>query len=234
MTGAALFLSVTNAVLSVVIVLGLLYHRRARACALLPVYLGLGVLFRALVWCWPDRFYVWSFWFASDLLHTVVRLGLAVELAWRVFRVLPNGYARVMRLQALVLAGTAVAILLAPAPNAQSLTDVYYYGSQLGLQSTYASAWLFAVVLAVIFYHGVPTEQLHRDVAAGFVLWCLVAGCRAQLEFFDAYVPGVGSAASSLAYPVVLLAWAIAAWKPDAPTLLSRDNLLLLRPWRTA
>ena len=224
MSGFALCHSLANGVLALLVVTGIVARGRWGACRMLPLHLGLGILLRIPVWLWPERFYQWDYWFFTECAQVATRLALAAELAGRALRALPRGLDRAHGLQLVVLLGTLAALVVAPGPEH---SHAYYMGSLVAAQATYASAWLFVAFLGVVWYHGIPTEQLHRDVALGFTVWALVAGISPHLPEF-AGLQFVGA----LIYPAVLLAWARTAWAPDAPTALSPASLAVLRPWR--
>lgn len=229
MSSFTLFLSLLNGLLSLVVVAGLLSRGRSPACRLLPVYLVAGVAMRAPYWFWPERFYQWDYWFLTQCVHTALRLALAAELARRALAALPRGLERARLAQLLILLGTLAALVVAPRPEA---AHAYYFGALLAGQATYAGGWLFVAFLATVWYHRIPTDRLHRDVALGFALWALVAGISPYLEEIDGVVGLCNQLVASLVYPGVLMAWARTAWVPDAQTALSPASLAALRPWR--
>jgi hypothetical protein len=238
MSAVALLLSVINAALCLLVLAGLIARQRVGACKFLVLYLVAGAALRVPVWLWPQHFYTWAYWFVTDVIETALELAIALELAWRIFGRLPNGLARSRRLHALLALATltsfcwALPALLGHVPGSDE-----YYAAAVTLVSriTYGCAWFFAALLGLVFYHAVPTERLHRDVAGGFILWCVVFAWREELV---AMTDGGTTLRSfveigiSCIYSFVLVAWTATAWRRDRSTLLSPATIAFLRPWR--
>lgn len=226
----AVALSLVNAGLAGFAAAGIVARRRLGAGALFFAYLVLAAVVRIPVWLAPGRFYAWWYWAATDAVQAVVGAACAWELAGRAFACLPRARRRAWCAQAGVAAAAAAAVA-----SAHASAPVGAYGVALAVgNGLYGRGWLFAVFLFVARYHRIPLDPFHRDVAAGFVVWSLVAGLGQQLAPLDGAVGVCRQVVASLLYPALLTAWAWAAWRPDGATRLSSPALTVLRPWRAA
>lgn len=229
MTPLHLALSIANAMLASVAIAGLVARRRVGACTAFPAYLAVVVLGRLALWTWPAQLYGWRYWLATDLLQAVLGFAIALEFTHRAFVALPAARARALRVQIVIAAAAGLAFVWTPIDWNGSLGEL---ATVLVGRLAYARAWLFAGGLAVAYYHRVPLDRIHRDIAGGFVVWSLLMACNAQLEPLDGYLQVTRQTVASLVYPGVLLAWAAAAWARDEETAFPRELLLQLRPWR--
>lgn len=228
MAPTVLAISVLNGTLAALVVAGLFLRGRARACVFFPAYLGVGVAARLAVWTWPEL-YTWNYWLATELLQSALGFGVAVEFARRAFSALPAGRARALRVQLLLAAAAGLLLLLIPLAPADTHTR---HWQELLARLAHARAWVFAGGLAVAYYHGVPLDRIHREIAAGFVVWSLIMAGNAQLGQLDGLLQVTRQTIASLVYPGVLMAWLWAAWAPEEETTLSPRAIASLRPWR--
>jgi hypothetical protein len=228
----SLSLSVLNACLAALALAGLIARRRTAASVVLPVYLALLVVERPPMWFWPETFYTWSYWLFTDLLEAALRFALAIELLRLVLGRLPMSR-KVAGSVTLAIVGAALLLtLLAPELSAGPPEWIYFQAAQWAWGATFVGGWLFAALLLLALWYGVPLDPLHRDVASGLVLWALLQAFGPDLAPLD---PILGrQTLQRVVYSGMLLAWVRAAWSLDAPTPLGPAAQRLLQPWRTA
>jgi hypothetical protein len=88
----AVALGVEAALLAVM--LGLVVRGRWRASWFFASYVLVVLAGNVLVTWWPASFYTPGFWMAKQLVYDAVKLGLALELAWRTFSAFPGASRR--------------------------------------------------------------------------------------------------------------------------------------------
>lgn len=231
MHGADLVSSILNAGLSAAVLVGLLSRARVPAARFFTAYVTYGLVMRVCTWAAPGVFYTFGAWVVTDALHIALRIGVACELLWSCYGRLPGG-ARAARV--LLVAIVALALLAACLPpDAAPLEAGPYYPLWLRLtQAGYAIGLGFVAVLVLAVRHGLPLDPLHRAIAAGMTVFCVLQALRPLVASLDAWLPLGRSAAMKIGYPLILLVWARAAWRLDEGTALSPEALRLLQPWR--
>lgn len=218
---------VLNLLLAGMALAGMVTRRRIAACVSFPVHLSTDIVGRVLVLVWPDRFWTWDFVFWTDAVQVAVRAAIVLELTYKVFRPLPEGLQHVRLMLALVLTGMVLAFLVYP-PRATNAFE----GTLVLQQVSYGVAFLFIAFLLVTWYHGVPLDPLHRDIACGFgALNFVLAFATALSEYDPAYDWGRYFIIKT-AYPFLLAGWCVSAWRPDTPSRLSPRTMRILQPWR--
>lgn len=216
--------SIASATLAALALVGLIVRGKLGACVLFPVYLVVAALGYALILLAPGHFWNWTFMAATDAIQTALRLGIAFEIAFKALRALPRGLRYIRRVFLGVCLLTAVAVL------SFGLMPVDAFGwTMLFGRVTYGTAVLFTVFLLVVWRYGVPTDPLHRAIAAGFAL------ASALLAFAPAFSIDTEWGRFFLTktvYPFVLLLWVIAAWRRDSLAGMTPEAVAILWPWR--
>lgn len=216
--------SILSAVLAAATLVGLFVRGKVRACVLFPVYLASAALGHAVLVVFPALLWNWGFWASTDVVQTVLRLGIAFEVAIRTFRPLPRG-SRHIRLLFFVI---TLAILVAVVVYPREVTDAFELTLVVG-RISYGVAVMFTVFLLVVWYYGVPIDPLHRVVAAGFAV---ASALLAFAHVFTADYEWGRSLLTKTAYPIVLAVWAVSAWRRDSFAGLSPRSVGILWPWR--
>lgn len=232
MRPAALLLSGVNATLALLVLLGLARRGRLGASRVLPAYLLVLALERVPVWLWPERFYTWPYWLATELLEATLRFALALDLLRLIFRNLPAGRARSG--EAVLLVVSCSLFPIAAAAGHLGFGDLAFYdASRLAAWATFAGGLIFASVLVLGLWYALPLDPLHRDVCAGLALWALLQAFPGDLSVLD-QVLGLGrEALQRLVYLGMMVAWVRAAWTRESMAL-SPAAQRVLQPWRLA
>ena len=105
------------------LLVGLVARGRVRLCWSFAAYALAILLGNSLVTFWPDRFYTPEFWVLKQGVYDILKMAVALELAWRAFAVFP-GALRTGRLALLALLVVSTVALAALTPS-----------------STYADLW---------------------------------------------------------------------------------------------
>lgn len=213
--------------LATAVLVGLLVTARVRACVSFAVYVVSAVVTRVLILTWPGRFFTWDFVFWSDAVQTGLRAAIALEISYKVFRPLPGGFARIRLMFMLVVGAMAIAFWIAP-PQASNAFEWTFVLQQV----SYGVAFLFGAFLLVTWYHCVPLDRLHLDIAAGFSVLNMVLAFTRALAQLEPDTDWGRNLVIKSAYPLLLAAWCLSAWRRDAPTKLSPASLRRLQPWR--
>ncbi len=209
--------------LAVILVLltGLAVRRRVRLCWTFPLYLGTIALADLLMLAWPEQFRWQWFWLGKELVITVLRFGLALELTYRIVRAFPTARATVrgvllgvlLLTLAIVFAGTGD---LAPAEGTSILGPLISRVQPLVLSG---SIWLLTGIAGVILWYRLPVHPLHKAILVGLVPYLLIFTVSLNLiESRGWEVSVFVSSFSALTWLVVLGSWAVVAWRrSDVP-----------------
>ncbi len=224
MSASDQFASAAALALSAIALAGLVVRGKLGICLLFPVYLLSAALGHAALLAFPKSLWNWQFWAVTDVAQTALRLGIALEVAIKTFRPLPGASRRVHFYIVFTISACATCVLLFP----RQAADAYELALVVGWVS-YGVAALFTGFLLIVLFYGVPIDPLHRAIAVGFAL------ASAMLAFAHT-IPAVdhwGRAwLTKAAYPLVLAAWAVSAWRRDTWRGLSPTAVGMLWPWR--
>lgn len=215
-----------SAALAGVALAGLVRRRHVRGAFSFACYLASVSSSLTLPLLFPSL-WSWTFVVATDGLQRLLALLTAVELALNAQRAMPIGRKYVRRLFAAIVMTTLIGLALTfemPRNPAE--------WTLIGERVSYGTGFLFAgfLIFAGLFY--VPLDPLHREVALGFVLVSFLAAFRHALTELDP-VFGLGrDFVSKVAYPLIVMAWARAAWRRERPSAMSSEVQDKLHPWR--
>ncbi len=216
--------SIASLTLATLALLGLVVRGKLGACLLFPVYLAVAALGYALILVAPERFWNWTFMAVTDAVQTALRVGIALEIAYRALRALPLGLRYIRR----VFVGVCVLTVLAVLSFGVIPVDAFGWTMLLG-RVTYGTAVLFTAFLLVVWRYGVPVDPLHRAIAAGFAL---ASAMLAFAPVFSVDAEWGRFLLTKTAYPLVLLLWTVAAWRRDSLVGMSPQAVAILWPWR--
>ncbi len=104
----------------VAIALGLALRGRWQLCWAFAAYIPVALVGNIMVTWWPERFHVYWFWMGKQIAYDVLKLGIALEVAWRAFRIFPGARAIVRRVLLLILVVTTAMVLATPLDSSGS------------------------------------------------------------------------------------------------------------------
>ncbi len=226
-------LVVTNLLLLATLA-GLLVRRRIRLAYVFPAYLVAIVVLSSLTGLWPARFHTWSFYWFKEAVYSVLKVGVAVELAIRVFQAFPRAR-RVARALLLLVLGITVVAAWAASPEGAPPGQAGWAELVLALNPRInnGTAWLFGALFALILYHRLPLHPLHKAISFGFMAYLLFLSFGLDLVKRSEFAHRtMVSYASSIGYTLVAGFWARAAWRRDPRPPVASDVVSRLQPWR--
>lgn len=213
-----------------VLLAGLLWHRRDRLCRSFFYYALAVFVGDRLIVTWPGRFDTAPFWLFKEALYWVLKLAIATEIGLLTFARLP----RARHALSLLVAGLAtVALLVQLLPASAKPGDEIAWVS---VASPRGQASLLVLLLAVVLitaqYYRAPIHPFHRSLLVGFALY-LVAYTVALTILREMGAPGYRyfQALDATAYNATVGVWVWAAWR-RAPEL--SPGARILQPWAAA
>jgi hypothetical protein len=189
---------------------GMVWRARVRQCLAFGAYVIAALLGNSLVWLWPSRFYTPEFWVLKQGVYDILKAAIALELAWRAFRVFP-GALRTARLVFLVLLGLSGAALAFPARPAYAV--VWEWQPAVAT----AGLWLLTATALMVVWYQLPLSTWQRAIMVGLAVYLLVFVT--LLSLLKSRGWGLGTfvaTAEATAYLALVASWAWLAWRRDA------------------
>jgi hypothetical protein len=210
---SGLQLAVAHAVKLVLVLMlaGLLRRGRVRLCWSFAAYALAILVGNSLVSLWPDRFYNPPFWVLKQGVYDLLKMAVALELAWRAFAAFP-GAMRTARAVLLALLATSTLVLGALNPPSSYLT---LWEWQPGTAT--AAVWLLTATALLVVWYQVPLHPWPRAIMLGLAPYLLVFVAALDLlrrHGWESFSEGAGLL-DSLAYLSLVVFWAWAAWRRD-------------------
>jgi len=195
----------------VAVLAGLVVRRRVRQCWSFAAYALAILVGNSLVSFWPERFYTPSFWVLKQGLYDILKMAIALELAWRAFEAFP-GARRTARLALLVLLGASTLALAV-------LTPLSSYATLWEWEPGTAAAalWLLTGTALLVVWYQVPVHEWQRAIMLGLAPYQLVFVTALDLlrrHGWAALRTGAGIL-DGAAYLTLLLFWTWAVWRRD-------------------
>jgi hypothetical protein len=210
MTGEQLLLAWVSMAALVATLAGLFAKRRLQQCLSFGVYAGVLVGCEMLVLLFPERFYKATFWMAKQTVYDVLKVAVALELAYRVVRAFP-GATRTARLSVLALLAISTAVIVG-GPSAGGYVTVAEWQPRI----VFGVVSLFTLTALVVLWYNLPVLSWHRALLMGFSAYLLVF--TVVLNVLRTRGWGVVSWLSLLdgvAFLGLSIWWAVMAWAPE-------------------
>src|SRR5262249_4486389 len=138
-------------------------------------YLLLILTCNSLSTFWPETFYTQWFWILKQGLYDAMKMGIAAELAFRVFQAFPTAQATARRVLFALLAGTALSVVRVPhigggdSPNAYGAAAMEWEPRVLT-----GTIWLLNGLALLVIWYRAPLHAYHKAILLGFVPYLLV------------------------------------------------------------
>lgn len=197
----------------VALLAGMVVRGRLGLCWAFSLYVVAILTGNTLVSLAPQRFFTPSFWTIKQGVYDLLKVAIALELAWRSFAAFPSAWrtARVVLL-GLLAASTLAAGWLTP----RSYDSLWVW--QPGMLT--ASVWLLAATALLVVFYQVPVGEWQRAIMLGFAPYLLVfVTLLSVLERHGWAVRNQVSVANALAYLALVLFWTRAAWRREGEAL---------------
>lgn len=191
-------------------IVGLLVRRRASVCWSFLAYLVAILVGNSLSSFWPERFYTQSFYILKQSVYNVLKLCLAAELTYRVFRAFPGALARARVVLAPLVAFTAVGII--SVPTGTDFVDIvtrYHPQIQTGV------IWLLSATAVLAVWYNLPLNPLHRSILLGLSSYLILFATLGNIlrSFGFERLREMINLADGYAYVALVAWWALMAWR---------------------
>ena len=205
---------------------GIVARHRARLCWSFVAYLAVILVGNSLVSFWPDRFFAGWFWMLQQALYDALKMGIAVELAYRTFQAFPRAQTTARRVLFMLLLGTSLAVIGVPRDSSYPAVFV-----ELEPRVLTGTIWLLNGLALLVIWYRVPLRAYHKAILLGFVPYLLVFTTLLRLlQHYGWQVLPVVQSAEPAAYMLLVSWWAYAAWQPEAAPDLSPAATRALQP----
>ena len=214
MTAVQFLLGASGTLAVCVTLAGVIARGRYREWWFFSFYLSLVSVYALLVAASPERYRTPALWMANENIVNLLRLGMALELAYRTFRDFPGAMARV-RAASLAVIGVTLVVLLAATPP--QLDYVTFIG-QVHPRVLNGSVWLFTAIAALVLWYRLPVRPFHKKVLQSYLPYLLVFTVAMNALGALGWERGLAiNYLNQVAYLTLTAFWAWAAWQPVAP-----------------
>ncbi len=169
MTGYQQLVAAAVNVCMILCLFGLVRTGRWKCSYCFTVYVvGIVVLEPLQTW-YPSRFHVWTYWLAKQSLYEALRVGIALELAYRAFRWFP-GAKRPASLLVLAVLGT-MGFGISTVDNRG---DVRIFLLSVFAHLSLGTLWLMGVTWVIVWRYAVLLYPFHRGLLASIAPYVAV------------------------------------------------------------
>jgi hypothetical protein len=209
---------------------GIVVRDRVRYCASFTAYLAAVFTGEMLVIASPALFFTPKSWMVREVIYSLIRVGVAAQLAATVFAAFPGAKARARRVLFLTLIVTASMMIGMPAAFTYKAVAMDWLPRVMT-----GTVWLMTGIALLVVYYRVPLDPFHKAILTGFVpydLVCVTLADLMQRHGFQGFV-AYGNVIQPPAYFLLLAYFARESWRRDAvPATVSPALLEMLHPWR--
>ena len=192
---------------------GMLVRGRVGLCWAFFCYVLAILVGNSLVTLAPQRFFNHSFWVLKQGVYDLLKMAVAIELAWRAFAVFPGAW-RTARVVLLGVAGVGALSLAWLTPRSYETLWEWQPGAVT------ATVWLLTATALLVVFYQVPIGNWQRAIMLGLAPYLLVFVTAMSLLRRHGWAARDGaSLLDALGYLGVVLFWTWAAWRKDAPRL---------------
>jgi hypothetical protein len=219
--GAADAIRWAGPLLALATLAGLVARRRLGVCYAFAPYLGAILLSDLLMALWPHRFYWQWFWVGKELVITLLRFAVALELAYHTFRAFPGALAAARAVIRAVLLVTLVVVLAGTGSSEAPVSDTPLSPFIVELQPRILNGaiWLFTAIAALVLWYRLPVHPFHKAILTGLVPYLLIF--TVSLKLIESHGWAINARVNylhSAAFVLLLAYWTYAAWRrSEAP-----------------
>jgi hypothetical protein len=194
-----------------VLLAGMLWRGQVRHCWAFAAYVVAALLGNTLVSLWPERFLNEVFWMVKQVVYDVLKVAIALELAWRSFRAFPGARRTAQRVLLALLVASTLSIAWLSSPP--SFETVWEWQPPVST----AALWLLTATALMVVWYQVPVHGWQRAIMLGLAPYLLVfVSLLGLLELRGWVVAGdFVDMTETLAYLVLVTFWAWAAWRRE-------------------
>jgi hypothetical protein len=192
---------------------GMVLRGRLGLCWTFGLYVVAILVGNTLVTLAPQRFFNDSFWMLKQGAYDVLKVAIAIELAWRAFAAFPGAWRTARVVLLLIVAASSLWLAWLTPRSYQTLWEW-----QPSLVT--ASVWLLTATALLVVYYQVPIREWQRAIMLGFAPYLLVfVTLLGLLRRHGWALLQQISLVDQLAYLGLVLFWTWAAWRRDVPGL---------------
>jgi hypothetical protein len=211
------------------IIVGLMLRRRVGMCWSFFAYLVAILAGNTLSSVWPDRFNTQSFYLLKSTVYNILKLCVAAELSYRVFRAFPGALARARTVLAPLIALVAIGII--SVPHGTDYADIV---TRYNPQVQTGVIWLFSATAVLAVWFNIPLHFFHRAVLLGFSSYLIVFATLYNIlrSFgFERLWDPIGFV-DAYAYLALVGWWAFTAWRSEEAFQIApiRTQVLATKP----
>jgi hypothetical protein len=225
MSGFDLLVGHAVKIATLLTLIGIIGRHRYRTSLLFPVYLVAILAGNSLPTFWPATFYTQWFWILKQAVYDILKLGVALELGYRIFRAYPGTHRRALTACAMVLGITTVAIIHSSIPVGGGYQTMF---TQFYPRVAAGTIWMLIGIVALVAWYRLPIERFHRAILLGFSSFLLVFTTIMNLLRdwgYDRLIKPVAPV-GTVAYLAVMVWWAWVALTPDGEPEVAPAKLL--------
>jgi hypothetical protein len=183
---------------------------RLALCWTLTAYVVATLVGNSLATFWPHLFFTPAFWILKQGVYDSLKIGIALELAWRVFSAFPGAW-RVARVLILILLLGSTLALAWLTPHSSYLNVWEWQPSVVTAQ-----VWLFTSLALLIVVYQIPIGEWQRAIVVGFAPYLLVyVTLMNLLERRGFRFRSAVGLMDSVAFVGLILFWTHAAWRQE-------------------
>jgi hypothetical protein len=204
---------------------GLALRSRWHLCWAFAAYIPVVLVGNIMVTWWPKQFHIYWFWMGKQIAYDVLKLGIALEVAWRTFRIFPGARATVRRVVLLILGVTTALVLAAPLDSSGSwfLT----MSGHIQPRVVNGTTWILAATMGLAFFYRVPLHPFHTGLISSLAAYLAVFGTLLRLEgIYGWAAQPYLNALDPAAYLLLTCWWARIVWRPDSEVALAHAEVL--------
>lgn len=193
-----------------VVLAGIVVRRRARLCWVFPLYVVAIIAGNSLQSLWPTQFHTPEFWIVKQRVYDALKLLLALELAWRAFRLFPGALRTARTVLGAILGATTLVVAFVTPPAGYSTMWQWQPSIVTG------TLWMFTATALLVVWYQVPVHDWQRAIMLGLVSYLVVFVLYMDLlrRFGWEHHLAVGWL-DVFAYLALCIFWAWAAWRRD-------------------
>lgn len=215
--------SVTASAVRVVLIALLaviVWRRRLSQCQSLPLYLVAALAGNLLVTLWPARFYTSWFFVYKQAAYDLLKMAIALELAYRALRSFPGAW-RTARLALLLVLASSTLMLALLTPRS-SYERIWEWQPAV----VTAGVWLITTTALLVVWYRVPVRDWQRAILLGLAPYQIVSVTLIDLLRRSGWGLRVEvGLLGSLAFLALLLYWTWAALRRDEASDRKMDDL---------
>jgi hypothetical protein len=193
---------------------GIVVRRRAHLCWVFPIYVVTILASNSLQSFWPERFFTHEFWLLKQRAYDALKLLLALELAWRSFRLFPGALRTARTVLLAIVAVTTLTMVFLTPPTSYSTVWDWQPSVVTG------TLWLFTATALLVVWYQIPVHDWQRAIMLGLAPYLIVFILTLDLlRRFGWRIREEVSVLDNLAYLGLAVFWVYAAWRRDPPGL---------------